>query len=316
MGSFFIPKDISESQIESNITLDSDADIFGDAWKGEWSSGATYTKEDIVRQNIELYESAVDGNTGNDPLTTTNIESPKWIARGKINRLRMFDEYVNSDTTGGTDGIIVVISNCRADQIALFGTTGEIIKIEILDENNISQWIFENNNEYKRDVGSWYEYFFKEFPGVVRFDRAIRLPWQISPVRGEKIKISITGGDNTACGHCLLGIEKYLGETQWGPEIGRLFFGVCERDKYGRVFLGKGPTAKIVNCELRVLPGNEDYVDSLLDELLGYRLVFNLNNFINNQFGALIVYGFLLKHWEALKTLNYTIVRMDIEGLI
>ncbi len=86
MGSFFLPVEISTESLTSNIEINSDADLpLKGQWQGEWSAAHIYAEADVVRKELELYESVADGNIGNDPETTTLIESPKWIALGKIN---------------------------------------------------------------------------------------------------------------------------------------------------------------------------------------------------------------------------------------
>ncbi len=322
MGSFFIPVKIGPEQLVSNVPLDADAEKYGEKWRGEWAVGTTYAKGQVIRQDVELYESVADSNAGNNPEQTSKGEGAAWIHLGKINRLRMFDKYVGSDTTApASTGITVVISDIKADQLALFNARADKIKVEILDAADVPRWTYEKDVSTGRDVGTWYEFFFAPFPPEITVDEIVRLPWMLRSHAGEKIKITLSGKSTSAtetiaCGSCDMGIEATLGLTKWDASSGALYFGARKRDQWGRVSLRHGETAKLVKCELHIPRGSENYAARMLSGLLDKTAVFDLNNQGCTKYEPLIVKGFLITHWESLKTVNNTVVAMDIEGLI
>lgn len=320
MGSFFLPVEIRAEQLVSNVPLDADAEKYGERWRGEWVAGTTYAMGDVIRHGIELYESLIDANSGNNPEKTS--DPPRWLHLGKINRWRMFDKYVGSDTTAPASmGITLTISDIKADRLALFNVRAGKISVEILDAADVPRWTYIKEVPTGRDVGSWYEFFFSPFPPEIVIDEIIRLPWMLRCYAGEKIRITLGTKDvseakTVGCGSCDLGVETALGLTKWDASSGALYFGTRKRDKWGRVSLRHGETAKLVKCELHIPRGSENYAARMLSGLLDKIAVFDLNNQGCTRYEPLIVKGFLLTHWESLRTVNNTVVTMDIEGLI
>ncbi len=315
MGSFFIPVSIQENNLTSNVGIDSDADIYGAKWKGAWSASTPYVKEDVVRVEDKLYESAIDSNSGNNPETTSTGESPPWIHLGKINKFRMFDEYVSSDTTNNQE-ISVILTGLKVDQVAILGGEADNIKIEVQDNTGLPKWTYEEDIAYHRNPGSWYEYFFKPFPDKRELDKVFDLPWITRPGAGEQIVVQLTSQSPVKCGGCYFGIKEALGFTQWEPEVGAMFFGVRKRDKWGRISRGAGETAKLAKAMLRIPDGYEDYTYKQLNRLLKANAIFDLNNDKIGALDALVIYGFLTEFWEAFKFQRYTMVSMTLEGLI
>ncbi len=315
MGSFIIPVNIQENNLSSNVDLDSDADIYGAKWKGVWSASTSYAKEDVTRVGNELYESAVDSNSGSNPETTSTGESPPWVHLGKINKYRMFDEYVSSDTTNDQE-VSVILTGLKVDQVAILGCEADNIKIEVQDGSGGTQYIYEEDIAYHRDPGSWYEFFFKPFPDKRELDRVFDLPWVTRPAAREQVLVQLTGHGLVKCGGCYFGTKEVLGFTQWDPEVGAMFFGVRKRDKWGRISRGAGETAKLAKAMLRIPGGYEDYTYKQLNRLLKTNAIFDLNNDNTESLDALVIYGFLSDFWEAFKFRGYTVVSMTLEGLI
>ncbi len=318
MGSYFLPVKIQPGQIQSNIGLDADAEVFGDKWKGVWASGTTYAADDVVRKGYELYISGKDNNSGNDPETTSKGKGAPWVHRGKINCLRMFDEYIGSDTISASTDLVTTISNLKADQLALFNVFARLIRVEILDSSGNVRWIYEKGISTGRKVVGWYDYFFRPFPPRPVIDHIISLPWMIRGYGNEKVRLTLIAGNEggVACGSCDFGIKTELGITQWDAKSGGMYFGMRKRDNWGRVFRRKGATAKLLKCELRVPKGSENYASRILSGLLDETVIFDLNNTSDKKYEPLIVKGFLTDYWESLKGPNHTTVSMNIEGLI
>ena len=322
MSYFFIPIQLTSDNLESNIGLDSDADIYGSAWAGEWSAtyAGGYATNDVVRKDITLYESQIDSNT-NDPATGSTSETPTWINLGKINRYRMFDEtvganelYLNKSITSATDQIIATMS-VSADDIVIFDCSCNLVSVEILDADDTTVWQEEHDLlENLRDIGSYSEYFFTVFPDSSGRDIAVHLGWGTSTSLTEKVRLTLSGVGAVSCGNCFIGKSVELGLTQWGISTGAIYYGNITTDTYGRTTHIPGVSAKTHDAKLYVPTGEETRIYRIVKNLLSKDAVFNFNN--DTDYDHLITYGYIDHFSEPMEQLHMTVLNVEIVGRI
>jgi len=321
MSTFFVPIEITDLNMTSSVGIDSDADIYGAAWKGVWSAAYAggYSTGNVVRKNNNLYESQIDANT-EDPVTGSVSETPTWIDLQMINKYRMFDDlvganplYQNKGVTSDTDEIIVTISGA-IDEIAFFDLNCVTVLAEIIDSDSTTLWQQEYNLiDGLRDVGSYVEYFFKPFPSYNR-DIDIHLGWTTSTALGESVRLTLRGVGTVSCGNCFLGSSIEIGETKWGVSAGVLYYGEITTDRYGRTTHIPGVSAKTHDVDIYINLGEESRVYRILKDILSKDVVFNLNN--DGVYDHIITYGYIGDFNEPMEQLGTTIVNMEIIGRI
>jgi hypothetical protein len=297
----------------SNIPIDDDG-------YSEWASGTTYNTGDTVYYGNYLYESVGDSNTGNDPSTTSTGTTPDWLKLGMVNKWRMFDDYTNTVTTGpapdvttGESDIIVTLDEGNVEYVAFFNLDAVTILVEMLDATDTVVWSEELDLFADvEDVGDWYEYFFGD-DTQPHTDAIIQLGWITYE---EKVKITITNiGSESECGMCCIGRGRYLGATQYNPEVSILDYSRKSTDDFGRTFLAQGNFAKMIRSQVFVEEYAFDATRHYLQESRGLACAWDFNEEDTN-YNGLLVYGFFQDFRLVIPGPNHAMCSLDIQGLI
>ncbi len=300
------PIEIGVSDLTSSVAID-DHD--------EWAVGTTYAEGAEVVHEINIYESLEDGNIGNNPATTSTGEEPKWLDLGRVNRWRMFDEFVGSYTED-EDEIIVTLDIHDTDYVALLELDAATLQVEILDSGDASLWSVDFDLlDGALEIGDWYEYFYAPYPAAGQRDVVVPLAWMLTELTGEKLRVTLGGGGTIKCGKCIPGMAVNIGQTQWKPEIGAIDYSRKLTDDFGRTYLKKGRFAKIIRGDLIVPTGGEGFVVRALNELLGQACVFDFNE-PGTTYDPLVVYGFIQDYRQTIHFTTFTTLSLDIQGLI
>ena len=306
---------VTESMlISSSIAVDADATLYGAAWKGLWVVGTPYGVGDVVYKGILLYESLEAANTGNDPAVTSTGVAPKWLELGKINRWRMFDEYTNT-VSSDTDEIVLVLAANEVDSVALYNMVANAAKVEILNNMDDPVWTYEIDLlAAAMTFDNWFDYYFAPYPPAKR-DMVIPLPWMVSTIVDEKIRITLSGAGLVECGMFVAGYAVEFGNIQFEPEISGIGYGKESTDEFGRTYVKAGATARPLRGELVIRDRSESYVYNQLSELLQVPAIWNLNAPGASR-DLLITYGFLRSFREIIRFETKTTCSLEIQGLV
>jgi len=121
-----------------------------------WNSGTTYAVNArvIVTATHSVYQSIQSGNTNNDPVTDSALETPTWWVRvGATNRWKAFDSVIQDRAvrSGGISYELDVSS--RADGIALFNLDATSVRVRVDDPSNLRRNILTSTNDLNH--ASW-----------------------------------------------------------------------------------------------------------------------------------------------------------------
>ena len=104
---------------------------------GLYNAGTSYAADDIIYYTATtphtVYKSLDNSNLNNTP--PDNPE--KWGDLGATDRWRMFDQYVNTQTTDSTP-LEVTVDASSADSIALFNLTGSSVQLTHIIDNDLA----------------------------------------------------------------------------------------------------------------------------------------------------------------------------------
>ncbi len=166
--------------------------------------GATFAVGEYVTDatNHKIYVSAAAGNIGN-ALTDT----AKWTYVSYTNRWKMFDPVYNTQSTNDEEMTIVITPGQAVDSVALLNVEGTSATLTQSITGHT-----ETISLISHPVPDWYEYFFDPLitTGECVFDG-------IPPNSSATLTIEVVNADGTAKLGCLIpGLQKVLGQTQWG----------------------------------------------------------------------------------------------------
>lgn len=242
-----------------------------------WSNSLSYGKgaRVILAATHRIYESAVDGNAGNDPAGT----SGKWLDIGPTNRWAMFDQALGSTTTA-QGSITVTITGAAIGAIALLDVDGATVRVQTAS--------------YDRTVpvGAGATTFLDLPPATTR------------------ASVTITGAGTVSVGTLLAGKVVGLGITEAGAGAGITDYSRKEVDDFGAVTIVERAWAKRMTAKTLI---NTTAIDAVFGRLAAVRATPVL--WMGSKgLDSLTIYGFFKDFSiEVGETLSK--VSLSIEGL-
>lgn len=255
-----------------------------------------YFAGDVIRRGINIYESLINDNQDNDPATQSTT-LPAWLDLGKINRWRMFDEYLNT-VSSNPDLIetVLVPSEPGADTVAMYQLKAESVTIERLSSSDDVLWTSGAISlSGRRSV-------------IIEMDQAL--------TEGEKIRTSISNpGQIVECGKLVFGKARDVGQVEWGVEANVISYGRQRVDEFGRAFLRPGNTAKQIRATAWIKTEDVDDVYWALEDLENIPCVWDFNG-DDTAFTTLEAYGVYRDNRIVFKESDNIKLRIDLLGLI
>ena len=115
-----VPKD-EIVLLSSNVpSIEDDIEVF------DYSK--TYSLGEIVQKDECIFESV---KSENKDVPVANQTSPSWLYKGKVNKLRMFDDYMSTVTK--YPEIICEFRVSDIDTVAFFNLQAISVKVELYD---------------------------------------------------------------------------------------------------------------------------------------------------------------------------------------
>jgi hypothetical protein len=275
---------------------------------GVWSGGTTYNTGDkvIVLSTHAIYESAGDGNTGNDPTTDT----VNWFTTGATNRWKAFDKKI-SDPVTNTTSITYTLQDAASSVTALafFGLAANSVNVTITTDAgaevyNVTKSLNETNGVY-----DWYSYFFSET------SRKTEVLFQlIPPYLNAEVDITITNttGQTAKVGQIVLGYLTSFGITTYGSTIGIEDYSRKEVDAFGNFVITERAFSNTADFDIKYLTSDARRIQNTLASLRAKPIVFIGSN--DTAYG-LTLYGFYKRFDLTLETPSYSFGSIEVEGL-
>jgi hypothetical protein len=228
-----------------------------------WNSGTTYAAGAEVLQGNRIFVSAVNGNTGIDPLTVNQqLVSAPWIFKAWENRFRCFDGTIASRTVD--DGPITITLDGVDGQngIILFGLKGT--KVTISENVSGDPGFYREINLAAREVTDWYEWFFLPFGESVSRVAVLDIPAQIASLQ------LVFEGDQVEIGEIHIGRIRQLGRTlHEGTSSRVLSLTRIDFNAYGEPTVIPAPTRVETTYAVHITKPRMQQVYDLLADLSG-----------------------------------------------
>lgn len=309
------PIDVTTSNLISTSVADGDYTT--------WNSGTGYTTGQYCVKGLFVYRATAD-NSNKDPETNSasadNLDwlsagflassSPVWVVWGMLNRWRMFDSAINTQTTG-TD-IIVVLAPGRATDLCCFNIECNSIKIEILDGSDASVWSYEKDFIEEQSFAGMYEWLFDEFENVPQ-NLVVPFGWTIIGGEGEKVKVTFSGA--ASVGKCFPATSVFIGFTQWDLKVGHYSTAKVVDNEFGTTYLTPGKQSYPISAKVRFELNRFNFVHRVLSNTAGQAYVFSFNESDTN-YGLLDCYGVISDMSSALTSYNDQQISLNIKSLI
>lgn len=272
-----------------------------------WSGATTYALGDtriVVGTNEHtIYESLQGTNLNHTPSSSPTW----WLATGKVNRWKMFDALVNSQSSRADNIDVVLTGDDRIDTVVLFNVSAATAQLTVTDATDGLVYDETQTLSYDSGFTNWYDYFFEPIERIidVLFD-------DIPPYADATIEIILTDtGATVLCGEAVLGLSKNTGETEIGVQIGIQDYSVKTTDDFGNFTILERAFAR--RATFSVLVASED-VDLLINLLASYRAT-RIVYIGAEAYRTTIVYGFYRDFSIDIAYPTHSVCSIEIEGL-
>ena len=270
-----------------------------------WTAG-TYTRGTRRYVGTDLYEVVADPSTTDEPTAGAAKETPTWVRIGKINRWRMFSEFVAEKTVRPSPVEVEIATSPRVNAVALFGLEAAAVEVIAYSGGEETGRVLKSMTNVN-EVSDWYTYFFQQ---IIKIEEGVIL--DLPSYGTDRLVIRVTNdGAPVAIGKLVCGEQIILGKTRLSYGAGIEDFSIKERDDFGgwkiteRRFARRAEFGVIVNAER---------VGFVLRELAAARAQPTV--YIGDpRAPETIVIGFYKDAWATRQTYEIAEMTLEIEGL-
>jgi hypothetical protein len=273
-----------------------------------WDGAHTYIVGDeiVSTTSHRRYASLVGSNMGNDPATD---DGTKWSDLGPTLRWAMFDNEVNTQSTG-TTALTVELAPGIVNSLAVMEMVGTQLDVTMTD-GHAGPEIY--SASFPLDTSSildWYGYFFEPF----RQRKSVVLQ-DLPPYASGHITVEVSSSGDVAIGQCIVGTVYPLGPASTGIQAGIHDYSkkVTDADT-GVVSLDVRKYAKTLKAMFKVPTGGIDAVHQVLEDLRAVPAVWIADD--KGTYDALTVFGFYTDFSLTVAYAQTSFYNLEIEGMI
>lgn len=275
-----------------------------------WDAVTTWALGDQVLDATthRIYESLQATNT-NHPVT----DIAWWLDIGPTNPWAMFDE-VNGTETTVPNSLTVVLEPGRVNSLAVLGLDASQITVTLVAN---AETVYSATRDLldNSGVGDWYTYFYE--PIYQQTDLTITDLIDAAlleiPAYGEgvlTVTFTRTGG-NVSVGTLVVGLITDVGGTRYGAKVGIKDYSRKEADDFGNYTLVRRSYSKTLSATVMLAA---EQVDTVTRHVARHRAT-NCVWIGSDQYGALIVYGFITDWQAVIEGPKHTVFSIEIEGM-
>jgi hypothetical protein len=245
-----------------------------------WSASATYALGAcvILSATHRIYESAANGNVGNDPTGTAG----QWIDIGPTNRWAMFDQALGSQTERAGSIVVSLDPVDPIDAIALLDVTAVSVRVQAPG--------------YDRTLSPAIQ------PGAVTF---LDLP-----ATAGTVTITISGSGTVSAGTLLIGTLLGLGTTEASPRAAITDYSRKDTDAFGEVTVVERAWAKRMDVKSLISTSAVDVVAARIANVRAMPALWIGDATLE----SLAIYGFF-KDFSIAVDEHVSTLSLSIEGL-
>ncbi|RBQ28418.1 hypothetical protein [Aliarcobacter vitoriensis] len=274
-----------------------------------FSSTANYSLNQTVQFGDSIYESLKDNNKGVVPTQDKN--NLNWFYKGKTNKYRMFDEYIDS-ISSNPNTITYSFNVSDIDTVCFLNLEAFWVKVELY--NRYNDLIFsQTKSTYTRNASNWYEWTVaKSASEKVLFFKNI--PFSLNCT----LKIEINKQGNIAkCGLLMFGGSINLGATLTEPKPVSSIRNIASKERLpdGTIKFTNSRVYKRVVLNVIVETQRISQVQNILEEYTDKPLLFIGAEREDNSLNALTAFGFF-RDFDKPIGLDFTQYQIEIEGIV
>jgi hypothetical protein len=271
-----------------------------------WVSGTTYAIGDlrIRTQTHRVYKR----KTAGAGTTAPESDPTNWEDVGPTLRWAMFDQEVNTQTTGSSP-LTVTIAPGIVNSLALIELVGTSVTVTVTDGSGGPTVYSATISLEQSSVSDWYQYFYEPFS-----QRSSLVLTNLPPYGSARVTVSITGGGTIKCGGFIVGTVYALGTTQYGATAGiRDYSKKTVNDATGVVSLEQGKFSKRLRARLQVSAGAAGTIQTLLASLRATPVVWIGDD--TGTYEPLTVFGFYRDFELDVAYPTVSFYSLDVEGM-
>ena len=251
-----------------------------DTGETAWSALTTYAEGDraIRTSTHRIYESLVAGNLNHTPETSPT----QWVDAGPTNKWAVFDELIDTVTTGASP-LTYVFNPGLVEAFALLGLVGQTAQVSIVvGASTVYDETFDLDGSIIADD---YDYMFAPFN-----QRTQVVATDLAPYDGTWT-VTITGASTASVGVIAVGTTDYLGRLGYGAQAGYISYSGIDTDTFGRTKITRRRAVKSITGQLLVDRPDINRVSRSFADLDGRLAIFVGTP--DDDYEPLTVYGFV-----------------------
>jgi hypothetical protein len=276
-----------------------------------WDSSTSYSVGTIVSYTNHGEYQAVSDNINKDIGLAVNIydsvKNPSgcWKFLGTTNRWKMFDQFLNTQTTNAST-ITAIVSVYDAQAIFVGNVNADSIRIQI--EDNLTGTIIEDvTYSLLNEPTDWLSYFYSD----VSYVKSSIIHERTTLTRDVSVIVTAISSGTAAIGIFLAGSTYSIGTTQWNFKLSALDYSIVAIDtSSGVAYLQQGNYAKLWDGQMFINSNWSPSVYSTLVNIRGTPIVFY------DKPDTTLIYGFIKTFEMTISGTVETRVDIKLQGLI
>ena len=271
-----------------------------------WTAG-TYATGVQRYEGTILYEVIASPSTTDQPSVGAAKTVPTWKILGAINRFKMFDDVISTQTTRTGTIVVTVDPGQVINAAAFFGLAGNTINVTMTDP---VEGVVYNQTKTLQDntlIADWYAYFFEliyPLTDAVFTD----LPTYLNAT----ITVTINAGAATAaCGEMVIGRQALIGTANFGTSISIQDYSIKTTDAFGNTVVEQRRFSKRADYDVTVETSRVATVQKLLADIRTTPTVF----IGEDDKPETVVYGFYKSFDIVISTPSISDCAIEVEGL-
>lgn len=272
-----------------------------------WTAG-TYATGTQRYVGTTLYQVIASPSTTDNPTVGVTLPTPTWKVVGAINRFKMFDGVIGTQTTRTGTIVITVTPGAIVNAVAFFGLAGNTINVKMTDP---VEGVVYNQTKTLQDntlIIDWYAWFFEPI-----YPKADAVFADLPSYLNAAITVTIDAGSGTAaCGEMVMGRQRTIGIANFGTSVSIQDYSRKTTDDYGNVVIEERAYTKRADYDVTMETAAVASAQRLLADIRTTPTVF----IGEEDRPETVVYGFYRQFSIVLSTPTLSSCSIEVEGLV
>lgn len=272
-----------------------------------WSSATTYAAGDTRIHEHYIYESLQGTNLNHEPTGETT--DTWWLKIGPTNRWAMFDQEINTGSTGSSP-ITIVVAPGYINSVVLLDVEADSATVTMHDGATL---VFTQTvSLVESSIASWTDYFFEPF--LYATQKIIDgLPYYLN----GQVTVTITKASGTArVGGVVFGNSFEIGDVLSGARSGITSYSRIETNAFGVTQMVRRLSAKRMSLNLKIDTVTFKRVHALLTELDSVPCVWVAEPNFTDKYAPLTIFGYARDFQIEVPGPFVSYCSLEIQGMI